>query len=154
MAAVPPKATVTARAMRSPQGPSAGRRVTTLPIASTSAIRSGVRPATCWETWCTSGNARPMLSASTSGRPICAAQATGRRPFEPPISDDMTATARRPVITSRWSRSRTPSSPLGSFSTPDRRRADHAERQQQALGVELRQRDDVHRAVHAQGLAA
>ena len=104
--------------MRSAHGPDDGRQVTTLPRTSVSANSSGARPATYCATCCTSGNARPMLSASTIGSPIWAAQAAGSSPLEPPISDDITATALRPVTPSRWSRSRMPSSPLGSFSTP------------------------------------
>ena len=67
-------------------------------------------------TWKTSGKARPMPSASATGSPIRAAQATGTRPLPPPISPAMSAATRRPVSASIWSRSRSPSFPFSIFS--------------------------------------
>ena len=49
----------------------------------------------------TSGNARPIPSASTTGSPIRAAQVMGSRPFPPPISMAISAATWRPVMNSR-----------------------------------------------------
>jgi hypothetical protein len=45
---------------------------------------------------CASGNARPMQSPSTTGRPSRAAAMKGWIELPPPISSDMTARKRRP----------------------------------------------------------
>ena len=93
-----------------------------------------------------------MLSASTSGRPIWAAQATGSE-------------AVRAADLGRHDRDRTPPGDhleviaqahalvtARQLLDADGRRADHAERQQQALGIELGELDDRDRAMHAQRL--
>ncbi len=49
---------------------------------------------------CASGNARPMQSASTTGRRSRAAAMKGCREFPPPISSDMMARKRRPITSS------------------------------------------------------
>jgi hypothetical protein len=45
--------------------------------------------------WPSSGNARPIESASSTGTPSCAATMIGSMPFMPPISIDTTAHTRR-----------------------------------------------------------
>ena len=67
------------------------RNTITLPRSSVITHGFGSIPARCMETCGTSGNARPMPSASTTGSPIRAAQTIGQRPFEPPISADISA---------------------------------------------------------------
>ena len=47
-----------------------------------------------------SGKARPMASASTTGRPVIAATSSGWKALPPPISTDMTAVNRRPRYSS------------------------------------------------------
>ena len=87
----PPNSTAAARASRSSQWPSAARMTTRLPRSSVITHGDGSIPAISIVTCCTSGKARPMPSASTTGSPIRAAHATGRTPFPPPISAAITA---------------------------------------------------------------
>src|SRR5262249_22093626 len=114
--AAPPNPTAAARSRRSIQGPEIVRNTTRLPRSSV--ITAGLTgiPARCMVTCGTSGNARPIPSASTTGSPIRAAQVMGSRPFPPPISMAISAATWRPVINCRCSRSRSPSSPFSNFS--------------------------------------
>ena len=115
--AAPPNSIAAARSSRSIQWPEIVRNTTRLPRSSVTTAGLGEIPARCMVTCGTSGKARPMPSASTSGSPIRAAQATGSMPFPPPISPAMRAATRRPVRYCRYSRSRSPSSPFSIFST-------------------------------------
>jgi hypothetical protein len=57
-----------------------------LPFSSTIAIGVASIPASVGSTICSSGNARPIPSPSTSGSPSCAAAITGTVEFTPPAS--------------------------------------------------------------------
>jgi hypothetical protein len=116
--AEPPIATAVARSSRSPHAASSGRKVATLPWQSAITSNPGGTPATFIETIGTSGKARPMASASSSGTPSSAAKATGSTPLEPPISIDMSALTGCPVRVSISSRTSRASVPDGSFSSP------------------------------------
>ena len=69
-AAAPPNSTAAARASRSIQSPEIVRKTITLPRSSVITHGFGSIPARCMVTCGTSGNARPMPSASTTGSPI------------------------------------------------------------------------------------
>jgi len=97
----PPNSTAAARASHSSHAPDIARRTITLPRSSVITYGLGEIPARCMVTCGTSGKARPMPSASTTGSPIRPAQQTGSRPFDPPISAGMKAATLRPVICSR-----------------------------------------------------
>ena len=62
-----------------------------LPFSSTRAIGVAEPPPMVKVTICSSGNARPMPSTSTSGRPSRAAAAMGSIEFTPPASMGMKA---------------------------------------------------------------
>jgi hypothetical protein len=115
-AALPPNSTAAARSSRSIQCPEMVRKAIRFPRSSVITAGLGEIPARCMATWGTSGKARPMPSASSTGRPIRAAQEMGTRPLEPPISAGISAATLRPVMNSRFSRSRSPSSPARIFS--------------------------------------
>ncbi|CAB4803631.1 unannotated protein [freshwater metagenome] len=74
------------------------------------------RPRTKNEPICTSGKARPMVSASTIGNPNRDAHMTGSTPFEPPISLAMIATTGLLKTRSTSWRSRCASPPLFNIS--------------------------------------
>ena len=93
----PPNSAAAARSRRSTQSPEIARKTTTLPRSSVITAGHGEIPASSMVTCETRGKARPMPSASTTGSPIRAAQATGSRPLPPPISPAMSATTVRPV---------------------------------------------------------
>ena len=113
---MPPNSTAAARSIRSIQSPSVARKTMTLPRSSVMTAGFGEMPAISIVTCGISGNARPMPSASTTGRPSLAAHTTGMTPFEPPISADISATTGRFHRVSTISRRRPPSSPLSIFS--------------------------------------
>jgi hypothetical protein len=116
MSADEPEATHRARPQRSAHTASTGRSEAVLPSASTRTTTSGFRPATCMDTICSSGKARPIPSASSRGSPSRAAQPTGATPFAPPISAAITATTRRPVSRSTSARAASASRPLPGIS--------------------------------------
>ena len=90
----PPNSTDRVRAIRSIQAPSAAVMLRRLPRSSVSTDGEGLIPAISMVTCGTSGNARPMPSASTTGRPRCAAQLIGCMPLAPPISAAISAATR------------------------------------------------------------
>ena len=114
--AAPPNSTAAARSRRSIQCPEMAWNRTRLPRSSVITAGLGEIPASCMVTCGTSGKARPIPSASTSGRPIRAAQVIGSTPFPPPISPAISAATGRSARNSRWARSRSPSSPFSIFS--------------------------------------
>ena len=114
--AAPPNSTAAARSRRSVQSPEIVRNTARLPRSSVITAGQGEIPARFMVTCGTSGNERPMPSASTTGSPILAAQVTGSTPFPAPISAAISAATRRPVMNCRCSRSRSPSSPFSNFS--------------------------------------
>ena len=65
---------------------------------------------------CISGKARPMPSASTTGRSSAAAVTMGSSPLPPPISAEIRASILAPRNSSRARSTRTPSVPSSSFS--------------------------------------
>ena len=65
--------------------------ITSMPRTSYSTSGSIGRPAMAKLVIWPSGKARPIESASTTGRPVTAATISGCRALVPPISPDMTA---------------------------------------------------------------
>jgi hypothetical protein len=116
VAALPPISIVTLRWIRSSHSPVEAVVTRTLPRSSVKKAGDGEMPATCIDTCGSSGNARPIPSASRTGRPICAAQQIGISAFDPPISEDSNATTGRAKCRSTSSRRRAPSPPLSIFS--------------------------------------
>src|SRR6266581_2883945 len=84
-AAAPPNSTAAARASRSIQCPVIARKTIRLPRSSVITHGLTSMPANSIVTCGTSGNARPIPSASTTGSPMRVAQAIGSSPFDPPI---------------------------------------------------------------------
>ena len=109
-----------------------GRSTSVLPRPSVSTTGPAAMPARCIACRCSPENARPMPSASTSGRPRRAAQVTGSSPFAPPTSKHMSAPTRRPAHGLDGVAQHAPSSPLQSRSVGDRGRADRAARHARA----------------------
>src|SRR5215831_13472099 len=99
--AMEPTATQAVRESRSIHFQDAARATTTA-LSRTSTRVSGY----IWRSWiaklviCASGKARPMQSASTTGRPSMAAAMKGWSELPPPISRDMTARNDRPITSS------------------------------------------------------
>ena len=99
--AMEPTATQAVRESRSIHFHEAARATTTA-LSRTSTSVSGY----IWRSWmaklviCASGKARPMQSASTTGRPRRAAAMKGWSELPPPISRDMTARKRCPITSS------------------------------------------------------
>ena len=95
--AIDPTSTQALRERRSIHFQEAARATTTA-LSRTSARVSGyiVRSWIAKLVICASGNARPMQSASTTGRPSTAAAMKGWSELPPPISRDMTASKRQP----------------------------------------------------------
>ena len=116
VAALPPISIVTRRWIRSSHSPDAAVVTSMLPRSSVRNAGLGEMPATCIETCGSSGNARPIPSASRTGKPICVAQQIGSSAFDPPISEDISAITGRPNRSSTISRRRWPSLPLSIFS--------------------------------------
>ena len=116
LAAMPPQAMAMARSRRSAQAPSALRKVARWPRSSTTTAGPAGMPARCIVTCWTSGNARPMPSASSTGRRMRAAHVKGTMPLEPPISAHMRALTGAPLKRSTSSRRYSPSAPDESFS--------------------------------------
>ena len=67
---------------------------------------------------CTSGNARPMPSPSTTGNPAFAAVSIGSIEFDPPISAEMIEETLIPAASSTPRSARRHSSPCLIFSIP------------------------------------
>ena len=124
-----------------------GRIVTMFPTIVGHDDEVGGQPATYIDTICTSGNARPMPSASSSGSPSWAAQATGATPFAAADlrrHDRGRRAAEDPLDLLR--------DPLGlvlavDHLVADGRRADPGQRHDQRVCGQVRQLDERHRPV-------
>ncbi|MDF2664536.1 MAG: hypothetical protein K0R81_386 [Microbacterium sp.] len=112
-----PISTHATRAMRSVQVLSTVESTAVLPFSSAKASGEAVTPYSVGSTICSSGNARPMPSASSSGSPRAAAAAIGIVEFTPPASAQAMWVTGRPREAASACTGATTSSRLGSFST-------------------------------------
>ena len=92
----PPQLMVTERASSSAHLLVMVSKMTALPFSSVRAMGVVLMPPMVKVTICSSGKARPMPSASTSGRPRRAAAAMGSMELRPPASAGMMASMGRP----------------------------------------------------------
>ena len=152
MVASAPMTVHTERAMSSAQTAVVVVKVTTLPRSSV--ITAGVAgtPARCAVVIWSSGNARPMRSASTTGRLARAAHEKGTTPFSPPSSRQQMAATCVPVAFSTASCRRSASVPAPNFSTMTVVAPIMQNGQDQAILVQLVQIEQLHRARAGDGL--
>ena len=108
---------VTERAIRSVQRFEIVLMTTLLPFSSAIAIGVADTPESDGRHICSSGKARPIRSASTTGRPSCAASVNGVTELRPPASAETVCVIGRPRYSSSALNATTISSPAGSFST-------------------------------------
>lgn len=114
-----PSSTQTARAMRSAAWLETASTMMLLPLSSASAIGVSATSTRSRTFWSIRGKALPIESASSSGSPSRAAQATATQPLRPPISLLITAATGAPCSASKRSGSRAGSSrpPIRSAAT-------------------------------------
>src|SRR5579871_4835522 len=108
---------VAARANRSVHRFPVVRSRTVLPFSSATTMGVAETPSMLGTSICSSGKARPMPSASISGRPVRAATTKGIVELMPPASPQTMWVTRHPRWSCSASRALTASSPRGSFST-------------------------------------
>ncbi len=148
----PPNSTESARAIRSIHAPFTAVMVRWLPRSSVSTDGDTLTPAISIVTCGTSGNARPIPSASTTGRPRWAAQLIGCMPFAPPISAAISAATRPPRTRSSPSRSQRPSSPCSELLDRDDGRPDVAAGHDQRVVGQFVEVDQAHRPEPLDGM--